>query len=430
MDDIIVLGAGLAGLGFAHENPSARIFEKNQHPGGRAFSCPVDGYFFDQGAHISHTKKEDFRRLICSALDKVNQIKSSNVSNYWKGLWMTYPVQNHLNQLPQNQKVEALIDLVMSHVDQNKNEAVNYLQWCQKQYGNFLTHNFYEVFTQKYWRVEMEQLATDWLGGRLIPSLVPNIIRGAFSSQQEKQTSFNKFYYPKQGGFFAFFESLYSELDIQFNEKAVELDVNKKQITFSSGRKESYDILANSIPLPELINMINPIPASVKQAVEMLRHTKLLCVNMVISKPALTKNHWCYIYDHDIGPARVSFPGNLSAASEQNEVSMLQAEIFRRDNENWDTESLTQDTISQMANMYGFDAQRDVALANSFVVPYAYVISDINRQPLVSYLLSWLREKDVFSMGLYGKWKYVWSDVAYYSGRETANEIKEQLCQV
>jgi protoporphyrinogen oxidase len=65
----------------------------------------------------------------------------------------------------------------------------------------------------------------------------------------------------------------------------------------------------------------------------LLRHTKLLCVNMVIDKQDLTKNHWCYIYDQDIGAARVSFPSNLAPTSVEGGHSTLQGEVFRRDDE-------------------------------------------------------------------------------------------------
>jgi len=427
MGQIVVLGAGLAGLGFARTLPGARIFEAKEHPGGRAYSYCLDGYFFDQGTHISHTKNRRFLSLIYQQAGDVHQIQPSIVSNYWHGLWLKYPIQNHLHGLPLDKRVAALTDLVMAHINHRPKEASNYAEWCVNQYGTYLSKYFYREFTEKYWRVHMEELATDWLEGRLLPSEIPNIIRGAFSPQDEKQASFSKFHYPVHGGFFGFFKSLADDIDIQYNERAVEIDVNTNVITFESGRKEHYDVLASSIPLPELVTIIKEPPTSVRSAAALLRHTKLLCVNMVISKQDLAKNHWCYIYDHEIGAARVSFPSNLAPTSVEDGTSVLQAEIFRRHDEDWDVNVLADNTVKEMARLFGFNAGKELVSLSYFVVPYAYPISDLHREAAVTHMLSWLRKQNIFAMGLYGKWRYIWSDLAYYSGVETAKEVREYI---
>lgn len=429
MSNVVVLGAGLSGLGLARSFPGVRIFEAQSHPGGRAYSYPVDGVYFDQGAHISHTKKADFLELIYKQAGDVHQIEPSIVSNFWHQLWLTYPVQNHLNELPLDKRITALTDLIMAHINREHEQNANYAEWCLSQYGQYLTQHFYRVFTEKYWRFDMEDLATDWLGGRLIPSVIANIIHGAFSSQKEKQASFAKFHYPTQGGFFSFFKALYDDIDVRYNERAVQLDVDSKEIIFESGRKDHYEILASSIPLPDIVAAIKEVPASIADAAALLRYTKLLCVNMIVRRPGISKNHWCYIYDHEINPARVSFPSNLSPNSITNDISTLQAEIFRRDDEDWDIDSLIGITVEQMAKLFKFDVNRELVSATPFVIPCAYVISDLNREASVTHILSWLREKDIFCMGLYGKWKYIWSDVAYYSGVETAKEIRGLICQ-
>ncbi|MDX2344375.1 MAG: FAD-dependent oxidoreductase [Acidimicrobiia bacterium] len=422
-----VLGAGLAGLGFAIELPGVRIFEAKQHPGGHAYSHQAGGVFFDEGAHISHTKDSTFRDLIHQTAGAVHTGLARSVRNRWHGVWTGYPVQNHLRDLPEEARISALIDLVVAHTDATEVKAPTYRDWCTQQYGDYLTDNFYEEFTTKYWRRATSELATDWLGGRLIPSDLPNIITGAFSDKIANQATFATFHYPKRGGFFGFFEDLYADLDIRFGSKVADIDLHRKTLSFESGAEESFERLASSIPLPTLINAIKDVPASVRDAAGQLHHTKMLCVNVIVERTDLIDSPWCYIYDHDIEPARISFPANLSPGSVPGGSSAIQAEIFRDHNEPWgDQDALAEATVQQLGDLLGFDPQRDVTTVHTIDVSHAYVVSDHNRANAVDHVLSWLSDQQVTSMGLYGKWKYLWSDAAFRSGQQAAANMKAQ----
>ena len=426
MENVIILGAGLSGLGCAGSLPQARIFEALPHPGGHAYSHPVGGVFFDEGAHISHSKDKDFVDLICNRAKKVEEIRPSRVANYWDTRWMTYPIQNNINELPLKDRIFALTSFLAARI-KNKKEINNYSDWCQNQYGNYLTKNFYTKFTKKYWRVEMEQLATDWLSGRLIPSQISNIILGAFKSRPEKQAVFTTFRYPAQGGFFNFFKLLYDTHLVQYNQRAREIDLEKKCVNFESGRSESFEVIASSIPLPKLVAMIKQTPSQVREAAKLLRHTQLLCVNILINKPKVTPYHWFYIYDQAIRAARVSVPSNLAPHSVPPNITAIQAEIFYRYNEIIDSEAVCNQTVKDMAKILKFDSKADVISATSVHVPYAYVISDHNRKKAVEHITAWLKNNNIYTMGLYGNWKYMWSDAAFRSGEQTADMIKNYL---
>ncbi|NQU41814.1 FAD-dependent oxidoreductase [bacterium] len=428
-NQVVVLGAGLAGLGFARAWPGTLVFEAKPHPGGRAWSIDIEGVFFDQGTHISHSRNDSFNDMIRQAAGKVVETEKAQVSNFWKGSWLPYPVQNHLHALPLEDRVQALADLIQARINHSDVEPPDYGAWCRGQYGEFLADRFYRVFTEKYWRAPMENLATDWLAGRLLPPDLTTVIRGALSEASEEQAHFSRFRYPERGGYFGFFESLYPKLGVQHNETAVELDLAKKEILFDSGRRQDYDILASSIPLPDLVEAVKDAPTSVREAAARLSWTKLLCVNLLIERKSLSDLHWFYTYDPDQHTARAYLPRNLSPGMVAEGITALQAEVFRRNDEPWDPESLAEEMIDQMASLLRFSAKRDLRVASPVVVRYAYVVSDHARAAAVAHILAWLRERDVFCMGLYGKWKYVWSDYAYLSGVETAAEVRERLCR-
>lgn len=424
MGGVVILGAGLSGLGAAMSLPGSRVFEANSHPGGHAYSYRMGDTSFDQGAHICHTKDRPFLDLIQALSEDVNQIASSRVANAWHGHWITYPVQNHLHELPPEHRQSALTDLVMAQLESTGEDASNYLDWCLQQYGEFLTERFYAEYTAKYWRVPMEDLATDWVSGRLLPSLVPRIIAGAFSAQQEEQPAFASFHYPRRGGFYAFVEPLFADIDITYDERVCEVDADRKVVSFESGRCEHYDELVTSLPLPDLLHRIKDVPGEIAEAGARLRHTQLVCVNMIVERPELTRNHWFYIYDDDIDAARVSLPDNLSGTSSAAGTTALQAEVFRRWDEPVNVDEIVERTVSQIGRLLDFSPGSELRQVEPVHVPHAYIVSDHDRAGSVDVILRWLEARDIASVGQFGTWEFLWSDRAFRSGERAANRIE------
>ncbi len=423
-DNVVILGAGLSGLGCGLNLPGARIYEAKHHPGGHAYSHTLKNHHFDEGAHICHTQNSEFLNLITKQAGDICEINQSIVSNRWGDKWLTYPVQNHLRQLPLETRIPALTDLVIAQIDSQDSQSLNYRDWCLRQYGQTLTETFYEVFTKKYWRSDMEEMSTDWLGGRLLKSVLPSIIHGAFDERAEDQTKFSKFYYPKKGGFFSFFKPLYLDLDISYREKVVEIDLINKNLYFESGTTTSYDILASSVPLPVLVNSIKDVPSNIMYLSAKLKWTQSVIINFILNSPILRNEHWFYIYNEEIEASRVSIPSNITSTS--NNTNCFQAEIFRHNEETYDIEYLQENTNRSMQNIFGY-CDNDVSSTSTITAPFSYVISDKERESAVSQILEWLEANKIYSMGLYGNWKYMWSDIAYYSGQNTAYKIHKEF---
>lgn len=422
-DNVIILGAGLAGLACVRALPGARVFEADSEPGGMARSHTHDGkIFFDRGCHICHSKDRAWHELLKTDDPSVLATARGRVGNYWHGHWITYPVQNHLVELQAENRIRALADFVAAQIEYKGKIPTNYLEWCLAHYGEYITQNFYAEYTKKYWRTPMEELATDWLGGRLLPSQVEKVIAGAIADQLEDQPAFSSFHYPAHGGYFSLFASLYDKVNITCGARAVELEPKRKKVAFSDGRQEHYEFLASSVPLPDIVGMIKDAPQDVRRAAVLLKHTQMLCVDMIVARTDLTPNHWFYIYDKDVDAARVSFPGNLAPKSVPAGHTALQAEIFRRTDETVDAASLAEKTVRDLARLLKFDAA-DVASVHVKEVPCAYIISNHQRAAAVQTIHDWLRGLGIIPMGMYGEWKFLWSDAAFRSGERAAASI-------
>lgn len=420
----IILGAGLSGIGAARALPGSVIYEAKDHVGGHVYSHKQSGIYFDEGAHICHAKDEEWKKALFANAGEVITVPQSKVSNWWHGRWITYPVQNHLRCLPAALRDQALGEILAAQEKQPATPPVNYEEWCRGQYGDYLTDHFYREYTEKYWRVSMAEMDIDWLAGRLLPSQIERIRQGAVGEVDEKQSVFSSFHYPASGGFFAFFEKFYREQNIKLGCRVVKVDASGKTITFSNGEMVGYDKLISTIPLNELVKcMGDNVPEQIQRDAQSLRHTQMLGVNMVINKPALVPYHWFYVYDSDIDVSRVKVMSNLIPGSLPEGKTVLQTEIFRRDDEGMAIEPLKKKVVEDMGRILGFDPERDLQSVDHILVSHSYTIPTLGRQAAVDRISGWLEKQGIVTAGLYGKWKYVWSDQAYAAGMAAAEKF-------
>lgn len=418
--NVMVLGGGLAGLGFARHYPGACVFEAEAEPGGYARSHEFAGVWFDRGAHICHSQDSEWLRLV-GAGGALHEMAASVVLNHKAGRWFAYPVQNHLADLPPAERDAALKSFLEAQEKYRGYEPRNYEEWCRFQYGDYLLENFYRLYTEKYWHVPMAELATDWLGGRLLPSQVETILAGAKGQQAEPQAVFRTFRYPRHGGFFALVKHLYSGVDLRLNKRAVRVDAARRRVDFADGTAENFETLVATMPLPELAALVPDAPPDIRAAAGRLRALRHYCVNFVVARANLTPANWCYIYDPETSVSRVSFP--FSLAGEQNGRTAVQAEVFLPAGARPDPESLRDRAVADLARLFGFSAA-EVLAAEVRCYPVSYVVSDLNRAEAVGRIRAWLRGRGIETAGLFGAWEYLWSDRAYASGRMLAEELE------
>jgi protoporphyrinogen oxidase len=422
---VVILGAGLSGVACARQLPGSRVFEAKSYIGGHSASHAFAGFHFDEGAHISHTKDADFldRMGVKTRTDIVDI--ASRTANWDGGSWLPYPVQNHLHALPTQARIEALMDFVNAQIAQaGKPAPRDYESWCLSQYGRYLTETYYKRYTEKYWRMTMAEMDTDWLNGRLMPSQVDSVLAGAIASQVERQPVFTRFRYAAQGGFQALMQPLLEGAEVTLSEPAVRVDQKEKRVTFASGRVETYETLISTVPLPTLIGMMPDVPQKVLKATAQLKWTQLICINFVVARANVVPWHWFYIYDSDIEASRVSVPSHLS--QHKGDETVIQAEVFRRCDEPFDLDSLKEKAVRELCPVLGI-TREEIRAVEARHVPFGYVIPCLGHAAASGEIIAWLKKQSIETAGLFGRWKYMWSDVAYRSGEQAADGVKA-LC--
>ena len=70
--------------------------------------------------------------------------------------------------------------------------------------GKFLQNNFVKPYTKKYWRVDANELDTDWIGQRIYYPKFEDVVNGAVKSPESSNNYIQNVRYPKRNGFSSF----------------------------------------------------------------------------------------------------------------------------------------------------------------------------------------------------------------------------------
>ncbi|MBK7960892.1 MAG: NAD(P)-binding protein [Bdellovibrionales bacterium] len=202
---VVILGAGISGLSCAfHLNEfgiQSNIFERNPYPGGMCHSLSIDGFTFDQGAHLSFTKDEYVKSFFLKSTPIVTH--HPTCSNYYKGTWIKHPAQNNLFPLPQWQK-DQIIKSFSQRPDFDLAQIKNYQEWLEAQYGHYFANEFPAIYTRKYWCLEPKEMCIDWIGPRMNRPSLEDLERGASAETGENHYYIQEMRYPSYGGYKGF----------------------------------------------------------------------------------------------------------------------------------------------------------------------------------------------------------------------------------
>ena len=240
--NVIILGAGLAGLTAAFElnkyNANYLLLEKSNKIGGTAKSVQCKGYTFDLTGHALHLNNENIKNLIFDELNlSENFLKVERKSYiYYDKILIPYPFQYNLAYLKEKSRNTCVIDFLKAHYSFNKSTKRNYKsfkEYCNKTLGNGISNIFMEPYNEKLWSINPKDMTADWMGNYLPVPDYTKIIDGAFIKKEIDNSGYNAyFYYPKFGGIQVLSDALYEKIskNTKFGIIIKKIDINLKKI--------------------------------------------------------------------------------------------------------------------------------------------------------------------------------------------------------
>lgn len=417
MDKIVILGAGISGLGAVHaclqKGLKPIVLEQDDTFGGLCGCFNIDGFTFDRFVHLSFAKEQEVLDIFnASAGEIITHIP--NPYNIYHRKWIKHPAQNNLFPLDETEK-KRIIDDFLARPQVDMAQIKNYEQWLRMQFGNYFAEHFPMVYTKKYWMCEAKDLETKWVGQRVYQPSVEEVIQGSKTADTPVTYYAKEMRYPKKGGYKHFFSKLAEEgADIRYNQKVVSINTDKKLVKAESGEEYEYDKLYSSIPLPEYAHLLTSVPTRVIEAIGKLKCTSGYHISIALKTKDIPPYLWWYIYDEDILAARVYSPSLKSPKNAPEDCSSLQMEVYCKEGE-YTKQQLLDGTVGKLIEL-GIIKQEDILFTHIGFEKYANVVFDHHIYENREIVRDYLKSIGIEPIGRFGEWGYLWSNQSLLSG--------------
>jgi protoporphyrinogen oxidase len=281
-------------------------------------------------------------------------------------------------------------------------------------------------YTRKYHTTDAANLSTEWVGPRLYQAKLEEVLLAAVAPGTPNIHYVQDYRYPTDGGFAAFLRDFISSTNIELDHAVVGVEPDSGTLRFASGRTAHHDRIVSSIPLPDLIPMIDGAPRHVREAADKLACTTVVLVNLGIDREDLSKASWTYFYDEEFPFSRVSFPRTFSPRTCPPGTGSIQCEVYfsRKYRPLTESpESCIEPTIAGLRRCGVLRATDQIVFREAMLIPYANIIFDLERESALKTVHGYLDDIGIGYCGRYGEWGYLWSDESFLSGERAVERL-------
>ncbi len=435
---IVIIGAGLAGLSTAyHLKKDYAIYEREHEVGGLCKSYTIDGFTFDYTGHLLHFRKKEIKALVSRLLDsKLNEIKR-RAYIFSKNIYTEYPFQANTYGLPKEVVKECLMGFIEAFLKQGqgargkgqgkKNKTETFEDWIYKTFGKGIAKHFMIPFNEKFWKMPLDKLSSDWVSWLVPMPKIEDVVSGAIGVGK-KDIGYNPiFHYPVNGGIDVLPTAFLPHINnLNLNVKANRISLKNKTVSFANGDDVKYDYLVSTMPLPELIKFCGDCPSKIKTLSKGLKYISVYDINLGIKRNQVSDKHWLYFPEKEYSFYRVGFPMNFSASLAPEGYSSMYVEVSHKDGREIPKGKLINDAVNGLIKAGILKKDDEITVKDIVDIKYAYAVYDFHRQKAVPIILKYLSDNNIFSIGRYGAWEHTSMEDAIYHGKVTAQRLNKK----
>ncbi len=447
-DDVVIVGAGPAGLTAAYQlakaGKNATVLEGDSVVGGISRSAERDGWRFDIGGHRFFTKVRVVEELWHEILPDEDFLLRPRMSRiYYRGKYYDYPLKpaNALSNLGAVEATRCVASYAWARVRPPKDQT-NLEGWVAARFGYRLYRTFFKTYTEKVWGVPATDLPSDWAAQRIKNLSLSKAVWNALlpkRNQKNITSLIEEFQYPKYGPGMMWercrdkVEALGTK--VLMNTKATKVRYAGGAATSvvaesADGTETEYPCSAviSSMPITALLRSMDPpVPPEVKKAADDLHYRDFLTVALVVPEAAGFPDNWIYIHSPAVKVGRIQNFGSWSPFLVKDGKTCLGLEYFVFEGDEYWT--MSDEALVELGkrelNILGLVDPSLVEAGYVVRMPKAYPHYDSDYKANVDVLRGWLAEHapNVHPVGRNGMHKYNNQDHSMYTAMLTVENL-------
>ncbi|MDP2904973.1 MAG: FAD-dependent oxidoreductase [Candidatus Omnitrophota bacterium] len=449
----VVMGAGPAGLAAAHaladKGKRVILLEADPLSGGMAKTLQKGALKYDLGPHNLHSIYPDIIGLIKRLLD--NQIEEHKIVSriYFRDRVVPYPLTGMkvFTSIPLYLSLAAFFDFMVTRAKRrlsfSRPDEGSFKEWIINRFGNVLYEIYFEPYASKVWKMDPSCLSKIIAEKRIpVLSLFAIIKRALFNEKKfhpEDSTQIYNFY-PKGG-----VGVLMQKMEERILGKAGEVIHNARveniycrdnrvagvQYTNKEGKTCLIENarLISSIPLNELIQLLEGVDPSVKSDSSKLSYTSMRLFYMIVNKKEVLDLPWIYFSDKDVIFNRLSDMSKFSKTLVSDNKTILCLEVSCRINDElWTAgDNALFELMIPVLEKYGIVRRQDIESVFSEYIEYSHPLFFKGFEDIVGSSLKELEKIDgLITIGRQGLYTYANIDEAMKMGITAAELITRQ----
>ncbi|MBO5430425.1 FAD-dependent oxidoreductase, partial [Methanocorpusculum sp.] len=300
-----ILGGGLTGVTLARllaeKGDEVLVFEKEAKTGGLCISEERNGFTFDVGgSHIIFSRDTEVLEFMQHVLEENREFRNRNTKIFYKDLYLKYPFENGLSDLPKEDLFFCINEYVKNLVAVEKGEVAepqNFKEWIYYTFGKGIAECYLVPYNEKIWNYPTEKMSKHWMDGRVPRPPVEDIIKSAVGIETEGYTHQSVFSYPVYGGIEALVRAIESPVKdcIMTGTEVTKVERSGDGWKVTAGDKiYEADRVISTVPLHVLLPMLSDIPQEIKDTVSALRYNSIACISVGI-KGDIPDISWMYV---------------------------------------------------------------------------------------------------------------------------------------
>lgn len=419
VDETVVIGAGLAGLGAAHrlheEKVSFRVVEAATLPGGLARTGHANGFMFDTTGHFLHFSDPAFAARLTPPSVPMERIERCSAVLLGADL-VPYPFQLNLWATGETFRGRVLSELAELRPPGDL-RAASLGDAFRSTWGNAITEAFLRPYNEKLWGRKLESLPADCLGAFPPPSN-PELIRAGCLGPVSGQGYNSIFHYPASGRLTEWIDALAMPIRprLRLGFPALRIDLAARVLEGPEGEVIPFSRLVSTLPLPELLRACGlPAPSGDLFAAASIRN-----VQVGFRGRLRVPHHWLYLPDRELVAHRVGFPGNVNPRCCPTGCASLSIELSGDGAAAGITAEAAAGEVIDRLSTLGLLEADEVVLVREVVVAPAYVVYRSPGREEFREIREALAGHGVALAGRFGAWDYLSMEGAFRSGWTSA----------